>query len=89
MWKHLAWRASSDHRLPIHERSLYGALCGNLAAMVLVCHDWEDLLWAHVRVLVDQRVEEKLRISHAHTRHRALVPLPKEYPEQRYCNYGK
>ena len=33
--------------------------------------------------MVDQRVEEALRLSHAHTKTRQLVPLPKSYPEQR------
>ncbi|KAA0194541.1 hypothetical protein HAZT_HAZT008684 [Hyalella azteca] len=51
--------------------------------MKLVCQDWEDLLWAHVRAMVDQRVEERLRFLHAQSRQRTLVPLPKNYPEER------
>uniref|UniRef100_A0A2P2HXF4 Nuclear pore complex protein n=1 Tax=Hirondellea gigas TaxID=1518452 RepID=A0A2P2HXF4_9CRUS len=83
VWKRLAWKASEDTRLSQYQRAMYGSLCGNLSAMLLVCNDWEDVLWAHARALVDQRVEEKLRMAHAHARPRSLVPLPKNYPEQR------
>ncbi|KAF2364619.1 Nuclear pore protein 84/107 [Trinorchestia longiramus] len=83
VWKTLAWRASEDCRLSQYQRALYASMCGNLRVMKLVCQDWEDLLWAHFKAMVDQRVEERLRLSHAQSRRRTLVPLPKNYPEQR------
>ena len=81
VWKAVAWKASSDQRLPPYERATYGALCGHLPSMLEVCKNWEDQLWAYTRSLVDQRVEEQLRASSRHLR--SLHPLPKDYPEER------
>jgi hypothetical protein len=46
--------------LNIHERAIYGALCGNLDAMLAACENWEDHLWAHCKVALDRRLELEL-----------------------------
>lgn len=43
------------------ERAIYGALGGNLTPLLTKCTSWEDALWAHFRVLVDQSIEQELR----------------------------
>lgn len=85
MWKAVAWRVADDERLPVHERAIYGALCGHLPAMLLVSQSWEDTLWSYTRTLVDQWVEEQLRAAATHLR--SLHPLPKDYPEEKYGNF--
>lgn len=61
VWKICAWRMSEDYRMPVYTRATQGALCGNLEALLPVCQKWEDVLWAHLRVLVDIRVETEVR----------------------------
>lgn len=77
----MAWRAASDERLPQYERAIYGALCGHLQAVLGVCHEWQDVLWAYSRTMVDQWVEEQLRGAATHLR--PLHPLPKDFPEEK------
>jgi hypothetical protein len=43
-----------------HEKAVYGALAGHLEGMLGACESWEDCLWAHVRVAIDQHVDEWL-----------------------------
>lgn len=81
VWKAVAWRAASDERLPQYERAIYGALCGHLQAVLGVCHEWQDVLWAYSRTMVDQWVEEQLRGAATHLR--PLHPLPKDFPEEK------
>lgn len=82
VWKAVAWRVASDERLPVYERAIYGAMCGQLPAMLSVCQNWDDTLWAYTRTMVDQWVEEQLRAASTHLR--SLHPLPKDYPEEKF-----
>ncbi len=41
-----------------YERAVYGALCGNLTAMVGVCHSWEDHLWARYKALMSHILDK-------------------------------
>ncbi|XP_068205657.1 nuclear pore complex protein Nup107-like [Palaemon carinicauda] len=81
VWKAVAWRIASDERLPVYERAIYGALCGQLQSVLSVCHEWQDVLWAYTRTMVDQWAEEQLRATITHLR--SLHPLPKDYPEEK------
>ncbi|XP_050701120.1 nuclear pore complex protein Nup107-like [Eriocheir sinensis] len=86
VWKAVAWRIASDERLPVYERAIYGAMCGHLPAMLSVCQNWDDTLWAYTRTMVDQWVEEQLRAASTHLR--SLHPLPKDYPEEKLTLKG-
>ncbi|XP_066943854.1 nuclear pore complex protein Nup107 [Macrobrachium rosenbergii] len=81
VWKAVAWRIASDERLPVYERAVYGSLCGNLQSVLAVCNEWQDVLWAYARTMVDQWAEEQLRATITHLR--SLHPLPKDYPEEK------
>lgn len=63
IWKLVAWKMAEDKRMPVYARATFAALCGHLTTLVEVCQSWEDLLWAHLRVLVDIRVEKEVRES--------------------------
>lgn len=74
-WKLCAWRLSEDVRSPPLARAIYASFCGNLSALLPVCRGWEDLLWAHIRVLVDVCVEKEIRSVSV----REYVPMPDSY----------
>lgn len=86
VWKAVAWRIASDERLPVYERAIYGVLCGHLQSVLAVCHEWEDVLWAYTRIMVDHCVEEQLRGAATHLR--PLHPLPKDFPEEKLSIEG-
>ena len=60
------------------ERAIYGALGGNLTPLLTKCTSWEDALWAHFRVLVDQSIEQELRSTPLMYRDQ-LAALPDYY----------
>ncbi len=37
-----------------HEKAIYGALSGQLSAILPVCSSWEDKLWAHCIASAEQ-----------------------------------
>ncbi|KAK7083378.1 hypothetical protein SK128_011021, partial [Halocaridina rubra] len=86
VWKAIAWETASDERLPIYERAIYGAFCGHLQSLLSICHEWQDVLWAYTRTMVDQWAEEQLRATSTHLR--SLHPLPKDYPEEKLTLEG-
>ncbi|KAI0211244.1 Nuclear pore complex protein [Lamellibrachia satsuma] len=52
-----------QEKFSIYERAVYAAYSGNLDQLLPVCHTWEDHLWAYLRVMVDVRVEQEVRIN--------------------------
>lgn len=65
----------------VYEKSLYGALSGNLRAMLPVCKSWSDHVWAHYKVLVDIRAETEIRTMCAVDK---SLDIPQEYWDQPY-----
>lgn len=82
LWKLACWEAASSPTCSPYECAVYGALSGNIEAVLPVCTTWEDQLWARMRVLVDVCVELELRTATQQAR--SLEPLPPGYP----CNRG-
>ncbi|XP_043196075.1 nuclear pore complex protein Nup107-like [Amphibalanus amphitrite] len=80
LWKLTAWQLSEDVSYDEHERAVYGALCGNLDALLPVCSTWEDRVWAFFKVFVDSRVEADVRENSQSLRQ--LRPLPQHYTEK-------
>ncbi|XP_037270553.2 nuclear pore complex protein Nup107 [Rhipicephalus microplus] len=76
--KRACWEAASNPTCSLYERAVYGALCGNVQAMLPVCTTWEDKLWARMRAVVDVCVEQKLRTAMQQAR--SLEPQPPDYP---------
>lgn len=66
--------------LSVHEKAMYAAFCGNLSQLLLACHSWQDYVWAYFRVMVDQRVENELRLTFSSQR--PTKPLPNAYWEK-------
>lgn len=48
-----------------YERALYGALAGDLNAVLPVCESWEDHLWAHINALFESRIDNILALPNA------------------------
>uniref|UniRef100_H2YVP1 Nuclear pore complex protein n=1 Tax=Ciona savignyi TaxID=51511 RepID=H2YVP1_CIOSA len=61
LWKAACWAMSKDETYNPHERALYGALCGNLSAMLEVSSSWEDHLWSHYKTMVDMATERHVQ----------------------------
>lgn len=81
LWKRACWEAASSPTCSLYERAVYGALSGNVQAVLPACTSWEDQLWARMRVLVDVCVEQELRTATQQAR--SLEPLPSGYPSNR------
>ena len=60
-----------------HERAMYACLCGHLVELLAVCRSWRDYIWAYYKILVDQRVEQHIRLNSRSNR--APEPLPAEF----------
>lgn len=78
IWKRSAWALSEDESLPLFERAIYSALCGNAQQLLNsgICTSWEDKLWALTRTSVDVRVEREIRET---LTLRSYVELPQAY----------
>ncbi|KAL1433228.1 hypothetical protein MTO96_012813 [Rhipicephalus appendiculatus] len=81
LWKRACWEAASNPTSSLYERAVYGALSGNVQAMLPACKTWEDHLWARMRALVDVCVEQELRDAAQGSM--SLEPLPPGYPSDR------
>lgn len=62
-----------------YEKAAIAAYCGNLQAMLNVGNNWEDHLWAFMKVMVDIRVESEIRDCV----NKEYKPMPEEYWDQR------
>ncbi|CAH1286822.1 unnamed protein product [Chrysodeixis includens] len=66
LWKWCALALANNTTENIHYRATVGVLCGHLASTVPACQgSWEDLLWAHLRVQIEARVDKFLHEHHA------------------------
>ena len=61
LWKRVSLNMTMDAKMPLYFRAAYAALCGNINVLKSVCSTWEDLLWAHMKCLVDTMVEFRIR----------------------------
>lgn len=78
VWKRAVWKMIGDDRMGLFERALLAPLCGHLGFLLrspLLCANWEDVLWAYSRCMVDVRVETEIRDKIP----RRFAPLPQEY----------
>ncbi|KAH8025829.1 hypothetical protein HPB51_012151 [Rhipicephalus microplus] len=75
LWMRACWRVASSPTCSLYKSAVYGALSGNLQAMLPVCTTWEDQLWARMRAVVDAavRASETLDIEVTHSVQRGLV----------------
>lgn len=64
LWKRCAYATAGSKKLDDYARAVAGANCGHLESLTNVCgDDWWDLLWAHLKVQIDIRVESEIRSS--------------------------
>lgn len=77
IWKACAWKISSDPKNSAYWRATIGILCGNIDAVLPVCHQWEDILWAHLHTIVNVSVENHIQSN----RTTSIISLPEKYWE--------
>ncbi|KAF2900316.1 hypothetical protein ILUMI_05870 [Ignelater luminosus] len=79
IWKKMAYLYCQKPYLNVYEKAAVAAYCGHLHALLAVSNNWEDNLWAYMRVLVDIRVESEIRDSID----KLYQQLPEEYWDQK------
>ncbi|XP_047517867.1 nuclear pore complex protein Nup107 [Pieris napi] len=66
LWKWCALGIATNSSENIHYRAAVGILCGHLQSALTACQgNWEDLLWAHLRVQIETRVDKFLHEHYA------------------------
>ncbi|OQR74680.1 nuclear pore complex protein Nup107-like [Tropilaelaps mercedesae] len=78
VWKAVVWKKLADDRVNAAEKAIYAALSGCLEALLPLCSNWEDYLWAHLKTMVDVAIELHLR----NVRGADIGRLPEEYPKE-------
>ncbi|XP_041451938.1 LOW QUALITY PROTEIN: nuclear pore complex protein Nup107 [Drosophila obscura] len=62
VWKRCAWRVADSKRYDEFTRATAGVFAGHLSSLKALLHNnWHDLLWAHIKVQIDIRVESEIR----------------------------
>lgn len=65
LWKWCALGLANNTTENIHYRATIGVLTGYLSSTIPACQgSWEDLLWAHLRVQIEARVDKFLHEHH-------------------------
>ena len=54
IWKLAAYSFSSAPSLPLHERGIIGAVCGNSEPLLQLAKSWEDRVWALLKAALGQ-----------------------------------
>lgn len=66
LWKWCSLGIVNDITENIYYRATLGVLCGHLQSTLAACHgNWKDLLWAHLKVQIQIRVDKFLHEHHA------------------------
>lgn len=66
LWKWCALGIANSLTENMHYRATIGILSGHLQSTIPACQgNWEDLLWAHLKVQIEFRVDRFLREHHA------------------------
>ncbi|XP_077294322.1 nuclear pore complex protein Nup107 [Arctopsyche grandis] len=62
LWKWCCMQYLKSTEENAHFKATLGILSGHLSSVLPLCHDnWEDLLWAHLRIQIENRVDQHLR----------------------------
>ncbi|XP_053604950.1 nuclear pore complex protein Nup107 [Plodia interpunctella] len=65
LWKWCALGIANNTAENVHYRAITGILSGHLESAIPACQgSWEDLLWAHLRVQIEARVDRFLHEHH-------------------------
>lgn len=76
LWKRCSYAMADSTSLDDYTRAVVGSLCGHIESLVNVSdQDWWDLLWAHLKVQIDIRVESEIRSSCS----RNYCEMPEKY----------
>ncbi|KAH8410222.1 hypothetical protein KR009_009176 [Drosophila setifemur] len=76
VWKRCAWLLADSKNYDEYSRATAGVFSGHLASLKsLLQSDWHDLLWAHLKVQIDIRVESEIRGCCL----KRYQPMPDEY----------
>ncbi|CAH1783976.1 unnamed protein product [Owenia fusiformis] len=80
VWKAVCWRMAEEESFSIYEKAIYASLSGNLKHILPACESWKDYLWAYYKTMVDNQVEQEIRLNS--TLDRKLHALPRGYADK-------
>ncbi|KAJ1950816.1 Nucleoporin nup84 [Linderina pennispora] len=58
LWKQTCAALAQDEDNKLYDRALYAALSGRLDEVLLVSKSWEDIVWAYVNAMIEERVDK-------------------------------
>lgn len=62
IWKYTCWSSAAHSKsMSLHEKAIFGSLCGNVSAALPACPTWQDKLWAFTKASIDAQIEQELR----------------------------
>ncbi|KAI4461726.1 hypothetical protein MML48_5g00006227 [Holotrichia oblita] len=61
LWKRMAFKYCEQIWPNKYEKAAIAIYCGYLKNVLPVCNDWNDYLWAYLKVMIDIRVESEIR----------------------------
>lgn len=70
-----AWDLTEQSACSTLWKAIISVFCGNISVLLLACNDWEDLLWAYLRVFIDIKVEEEIRAVSL----KSYADMPEQY----------
>lgn len=82
VWKALCWKLVENPALSQYEKATYGALSGQLSAILPVCPSWEDRLWAYSVAASEFIFHSFLKETGPDRLGRPLAELPKSAVDQ-------
>ncbi|CAK1555255.1 unnamed protein product [Leptosia nina] len=86
LWKWCALGIATNNSENIHYRAALGVLCGHLQSALPACQgNWEDLLWAHLRVQIEARVDRFLHEHYATAEANTTTPDVLELLQSDLC----
>ncbi|XKL69259.1 hypothetical protein PGB90_007028 [Kerria lacca] len=75
IWKRCAWELTENSICSTTWKAIISVFCGNLSVLLSACTEWEDLLWAYLKVYIDVKVEEEIRSVSL----KNFIALPDQY----------
>lgn len=70
-----AWELTEQSTYSTLWKAILSVFCGNISVLLSACIDWEDLLWAYLKVFIDIKVEEEIRSIGL----KSFIDMPEQY----------
>lgn len=79
LWKKCTWAMAEFPKYDEYTKAIAGVFCGHLNSLMALLKNYEDILWAFLKVQIDIRVEQEIRNCCM----REYVAMPEGYWKQK------